>query len=232
MTPSPHAILLESEGKQLEFKRDLSSPLNVFKTLVAFANSAGGRLVIGADDMHQVVGVANPLAEEERICNLISDAIAPRLLPNVELMSVGDAAVLVPEPHVVEMATGVRPSIRLALSHAVGSNTSASFLTPAVNPAATPSGGLRLELQLESKLAAKMVALLQTQESGKAALSQAFRHRSVSCEPHKQIRRLLDMGQVAMPFPDKPQSRLQRYRLTPQGQALLTALRTPESPAP
>ena len=105
MTSSPHALLLEPEGKQLEFKRDLSSPLNVLKTLVAFANSAGGRLVIGVDDARQVVGVADPLAEEERICNLIADAIAPRLLPNVELMSVGDATVLVVEV----FPSGARP---------------------------------------------------------------------------------------------------------------------------
>ena len=140
------------------------------------------------------------------------------------------------EPRVVEMATGVRLSIGQARAHTEGGNTSASSLTPAVTPAATPSVGSRLEsrleLQLESKLAAKMVALLQTQESGKAALSQAFGHRSVSCEPHKQIRRLLDMGQVAMPLPDKPQSRLQRYRLTPQGQALLAALTSKAPPAP
>ena len=43
---------------------------------------------------------------------------------------------------------------------------------------------------------------------------------------------LLEQGLIAMTLPEKPQSRLQRYRLTPQGQALLTALRTPESPAP
>ena len=40
----------QPEGKQLEFKRDLSSPQNVLKTLVAFANWAGGRLVISVDD--------------------------------------------------------------------------------------------------------------------------------------------------------------------------------------
>jgi predicted HTH transcriptional regulator len=38
------------EGKTLEFKRDLSSPKNMFKTLVAFANTAGGRLLIGIED--------------------------------------------------------------------------------------------------------------------------------------------------------------------------------------
>ena len=81
-----YPLLQQPEGKTLEFKRDLSSPQNALKTLVAFANSAGGKLVIGVDDARQVVGVADPLAEEERICNLIADAIAPRLLPNIELM--------------------------------------------------------------------------------------------------------------------------------------------------
>lgn len=39
----PHPIdhlLQQPEGKTLEFKRDLSSPRNVLKTLVAFANAA------------------------------------------------------------------------------------------------------------------------------------------------------------------------------------------------
>jgi hypothetical protein len=35
-----------------------------------------------------------------------------------------------------------------------------------------------------------------------------------------------------MTIPEKPQSRLQRYRLTPQGQAQLTTLKTKETPAP
>ncbi|MBP7329340.1 MAG: ATP-binding protein, partial [Alicycliphilus sp.] len=51
-----HPLLLQPEGKTLEFKRDLSSPQNLLKTLVAFANSAGGRLVIGVDDARRVVG--------------------------------------------------------------------------------------------------------------------------------------------------------------------------------
>ena len=88
MTSPLPPLLLAPEGKTLEFKRDLSSPRNVLKTLVAFANSAGGKLVIGVDDARQVLGVADPLDEEERICNLIADGIAPRLRPSVELLSV------------------------------------------------------------------------------------------------------------------------------------------------
>lgn len=496
MTPSSHALLQQPEGKQLEFKRDLSSPQNVLKTLVAFANSAGGRLVIGVDDARQVVGVADPLAEEERICNLIADAIVPRLLPNIELMSVGDATVLVvevfpsgarphylgkqgpeqgvhlrlgssnrqagpdwiaetrrvvaglvfdeqpmhvlsvqdldldamarwfgperpldtaqlqtlkllradqgrllptrgavllwgrereqhfpdawvqcgrfrgldkvdifdqqdihahlpdavtaielflkkhayksarfgamqredvwsipltmlreaivnalvhsdyaqrgtpirvaffddridiespgfllpgmtvqdmqsgvsrirnpviarvfrelhlteqwgsgvkrifveaaaqglPEPRITEIATGVRLSVFLAQVLTAGHAGPGVAATIAAQHSAGSRLESQLESQLESKLAAKVLALLQAQESGKAALSHALGHRSVSGELHKQIRRLLDMGLICMTLPDKPQSRLQRYRITTQGQALLAQVAAPNIP--
>lgn len=97
MNSSPDLLLQQPEGKTLEFKRDLSSPRNVAKTLVAFANSAGGRLILGVDDDRQVIGVTDPLDEEERICNLIADSIAPRLVPNVELISLGKQTILVVE---------------------------------------------------------------------------------------------------------------------------------------
>lgn len=80
-------LLHEPESKMLEFKRDLSSPRPLLKTLVAFANSAGGRLIIGVADDKQIVGVENPLDAEERLCNLIADSISPRLAPNVELVT-------------------------------------------------------------------------------------------------------------------------------------------------
>ena len=80
-------LLTSPEGKTLEFKRDLSSPRNILKTLVAFANTAGGCLLVGVDDQQQVVGVAQPLDEEERLGSLIADSIAPRLVPNIDLIT-------------------------------------------------------------------------------------------------------------------------------------------------
>ena len=78
-------LLTRPEGKTLEFKQDLSSPRNILKTLTAFANTAGGVLLIGIKDgSRAVLGVANPLDEEERLCNLIADSIDPRLAPSVE----------------------------------------------------------------------------------------------------------------------------------------------------
>ena len=40
-------LLKQPEGKTLEFKRDLSSLRPVLRTLVAFANTADGVLVVG-----------------------------------------------------------------------------------------------------------------------------------------------------------------------------------------
>jgi ATP-dependent DNA helicase RecG len=98
-------LISQPEGKTLEFKRDLSSPKPLLKTLVAFANTAGGRLVVGVDDQRQVVGVAQPLDDEERLCNLIADSIAPRLVPQIELITVQGKTLLVVEVFV----SGSRP---------------------------------------------------------------------------------------------------------------------------
>ena len=81
-------LLAQAESKTLEFKRDLSSPRPWLKTLVAFANSAGGRLIFGVADDRRIIGIDQPLDEEERLCNLIADSIAPRLVPNVEMTTV------------------------------------------------------------------------------------------------------------------------------------------------
>ncbi|MBY4598102.1 Fic family protein [Ottowia caeni] len=53
--------------------------------------------------------------------------------------------------------------------------------------------------------------------AGKAELAKALGHVSVSGALHRQTRRLLDAGIIEMTIPEKPQSRLQRYRLTAAG---------------
>lgn len=81
-------LLTRPEGKTLEFKRDLSSPRGVLRSLVAFANTAGGVLLIGVEDgTSHVRGVADPLDLEERLANLISDTVVPRLVPEIEIVS-------------------------------------------------------------------------------------------------------------------------------------------------
>ena len=58
-------LLARPEGKTLEFKQDLSSPKNILRTLTAFANTAGGVLLIGIEDGSKaVLGVEHPLDED------------------------------------------------------------------------------------------------------------------------------------------------------------------------
>jgi len=81
-------LLFSPEGKTLEFKRNLSSPKPILKTLVAFANTAGGTLVVGRADDGSIVGVDDVRGDEERLANLISDCIAPAMAPDIEAVSV------------------------------------------------------------------------------------------------------------------------------------------------
>jgi ATP-dependent DNA helicase RecG len=90
-------LLSEAENKTLEFKRDLSSPKPLLKTLIAFANTAGGRLIVGVGDDKTVIGFEKPLDEEERLANMIADSIAPRLVPNIEMVTVRGKTLLVVE---------------------------------------------------------------------------------------------------------------------------------------
>ena len=93
-------LITSPEGKTLEFKRDLSSLAPVMKTLVAFANTAGGALVVGVTDDGAVVGVAHPLAEEERLASAIADSIRPAMTPEIDLVShQGKTLLLVRVPH-------------------------------------------------------------------------------------------------------------------------------------
>lgn len=80
-------LLKRPEGKTLEFKRDLSSPEGALRTVVAFANTAGGTLLIGVEDgTRHVRGVRDPLDLEERLASLLSDSILPRLVPDLEIL--------------------------------------------------------------------------------------------------------------------------------------------------
>ena len=92
-------LLARPEGKRLEYKRDLSSPGPVIRALTAFANSAGGALVFGVSDDRTVLGVEDPVALESRLVNMISDRIAPRLVPEIDIVPWRSTQLVVVQVH-------------------------------------------------------------------------------------------------------------------------------------
>ena len=85
-------LLRQHEGKTLEFKRDLSSPDKVMRTLVAFANGAGGRLLIGIED-----GDSSPSAGQ---------TVPPELLDRLR-KRIGELTVNVQAYPAVQLASNV-----------------------------------------------------------------------------------------------------------------------------
>ena len=81
-------LLARQEGKTLEFKENTRSLSKIVQTVIAFANTAGGTLIIGIQDKTKnVIGVDDILQDEERIANAIADSVSPFLLPNLQFIS-------------------------------------------------------------------------------------------------------------------------------------------------
>lgn len=81
-------LLSLEEGKVLEFKENSKSSPNIIKTIIAFANTAGGTLILGVRDGDKaLVGIDNPIKEVEKMANLINDCISPKIAPNIDVVS-------------------------------------------------------------------------------------------------------------------------------------------------
>ncbi len=82
------------EGKTLEYKRNTTSLASVLKSVVAFANTAGGIILIGVDDDGTIVGVNNPGKTQEQLANSISNRIKPQFIPDVTTIDIDNKSVI------------------------------------------------------------------------------------------------------------------------------------------
>lgn len=88
-------LLAREEGKTLEFKQDASSLASIIKTVVAFANTAGGTIVIGIEDKtKKIFGLVDPLEDEMRIINAISESVTPFFSPNIDIQTYRNKAII------------------------------------------------------------------------------------------------------------------------------------------
>jgi len=92
--------ILQGESKDLEFKEKLPEDSKKYmKTIVAFSNGDGGRLIIGVNDDREVVGVdqTDVFTMIDKITNAISDSCEPLIIPDIAPQAVGDKTVIVVE---------------------------------------------------------------------------------------------------------------------------------------
>lgn len=79
-------LIQEGEGFEIEFKRRISSPEKIARTLVALANTKGGYVLFGVDDDGTIVGVESEKSEIEMIYHAARDFVDPPLEPQVDVV--------------------------------------------------------------------------------------------------------------------------------------------------
>lgn len=93
--------LFAGESKNIEYKVAVPKKSEKYmKTVVAFANGNGGKIVFGIDDKTlEIVGMDedNIFKTLDAITNAISDSCEPRIRPDVTLQTVNDKTVIVVE---------------------------------------------------------------------------------------------------------------------------------------
>lgn len=93
--------LFSGESKNVEYKVDVPEKSEKYmKTVVAFANGRGGRIVFGIDDKTlDIVGmdVDNIYKTMDAITNAISDSCEPTIRPDVAMQTIKDKTMIVVE---------------------------------------------------------------------------------------------------------------------------------------
>ena len=85
-----------------------------------------------------------------------------------------------------------------------------------------PESTTQPESRQPESLAAKLLVLLAERALAKAELSQGLGQKQVSGQLNKVVRQLVTDRMIEYTLPDRPRSRLQRYRLTDKGRAAVT----------
>ena len=101
--------IMSGESQYLELKRDIPDKSEKYmKTVVAFANGSGGKIVFGIEDRtHEVVGIAQETVFRvmDGITTAICDSCTPMITPIVSMASIRDKVVII----VTIQAGGQRP---------------------------------------------------------------------------------------------------------------------------
>jgi hypothetical protein len=91
-------LIIESgENQVIDFKKSeiFSNPHSIAKLMVAFANTMGGKLIIGVNDDKSIEGLKNNDGHERAIMNIARDKCDPPISPTFQLLSLEDGDIYV-----------------------------------------------------------------------------------------------------------------------------------------
>ena len=88
--------ILKGESEKTEFKENAKTNTYI-KTVVAFANGNGGKIVFGVKDNKEIVGVENEFEVMDGIINAISDSCYPMIVPDISLHTLENKTVILVE---------------------------------------------------------------------------------------------------------------------------------------
>lgn len=93
--------ILKGESKNVEFKvQRPKDSLKYMKSVVAFANGEGGKIIFGVEDKtREVIGIGKDVlfSEVDAITNAISDSCEPAIIPDVYLQTIDNKTIIIAE---------------------------------------------------------------------------------------------------------------------------------------
>lgn len=185
-----------TENQRIEYKRELTD--NLEKEVVAFLNAReGGVLYIGIDDDGRPRN--QELMRDLEIVEHLGSGV-PRILK-----AYGQQAFEIRESYlrvIFPYAQPIAPT---------------NLIKPTSGLESGPESG-------PESIRQRVLQELAQRDLSKSGLAQAIGQKSVSGKLNERIREMLADGLIEYTIPGKPNSRLQKYRITGNGRALLNTL--------
>jgi ATP-dependent DNA helicase RecG len=186
---------LERESKTVEYKREFTtSYTNLIKTCIAFANTAGGKIVVGVEDKTlSVAGVPekDQIHALESFSAAVYQCVSPAILPEVYTQRMGDKELVV-----IEISRGSSPPYFLK----------AQGIKTGVYVRVGPTTRLATEEHVEELLASRNRILFDSQDSQETieALDIGLLTEAYGKSPGQQL--LLTEKVLAKDIKDKPRA--------------------------
>jgi ATP-dependent DNA helicase RecG len=111
--------------------------------------------------------------------------------------------------------------LRLPIPEIVEIGMRVRFIVWLAVPMTVNKPALQVEAQVEAQVDLRILTACSSQPLSSAEIAAKLGHKKLSGNLRKALPRLKGAGLLEYTIPDKPNSRLQKYRLTARGQALI-----------